>query len=163
MGLKKNGTLQDPSAKSDVEFRYLLLPVELIKGKNCWKAHGSMSSSIRTTPNFTPHYSLDGLFYFTCYSRLTLHLQITIYFNPYKIMLMEFNSLKAYENHLDQLITQKNAKFLENGNMKLLQRWQKIVEQNSTYIVEKIYIQISIYCVWNSFKRKTLQTFIPVQ
>jgi len=44
-----------------------------------------------------------------------------------------FDSLKACKNHLEQFISQKDAKFWENGIMKIPQRWRKVVEQNGTY------------------------------
>ncbi|XP_018366071.1 PREDICTED: histone-lysine N-methyltransferase SETMAR-like [Trachymyrmex cornetzi] len=47
-----------------------------------------------------------------------------------------FNSLEDCKNHLDQFIAEKDAKFWENGIMKLPERWRKVVEQNGTYVVE---------------------------
>jgi len=47
-----------------------------------------------------------------------------------------FDSLEACKNHLEQFIVQKDAKFWKNRIMKLSQRWQKVVEQNGTYVIE---------------------------
>jgi len=47
-----------------------------------------------------------------------------------------FDSLEACKNYLGQFIAQKDAKFWENGIMKLSQRWQKVVKQNGTYVIE---------------------------
>jgi len=47
-----------------------------------------------------------------------------------------FDSLEACKNHLEQFIAQKDVKFWENEIMKLPQRWQKVVEQNGTYVIE---------------------------
>ena len=36
---------------------------------------------------------------------------------------------------LEQFFAQKDKKFWEDGNMKLPEKWQNIVEQNGEYIV----------------------------
>ena len=46
-----------------------------------------------------------------------------------------FNSLEDCKRYLEQLFVQKDKKFLEGGIMKLHEKWQKVVEQKSEYIV----------------------------
>ena len=45
-----------------------------------------------------------------------------------------FNSLEDCKRHLEQFFTQK--KVFEDGIMKLPEKWQKVVEQNSEYVVQ---------------------------
>ena len=40
------------------------------------------------------------------------------------------------KRHLEQFFAQKDTKFWEGGIMRLPEKWQKIVEQNSEYIVQ---------------------------
>ena len=44
-------------------------------------------------------------------------------------------SREACENHLSQFFAQKSHKFYSDGIMVLPQRWQKVVEQNGTYLI----------------------------
>ena len=83
-------------------------------------------------------YSLAGKFWFIHQIHQTLHFGISTYFGLYKILLMEknFNSLEDCKRHLEQFFPQKDKKFWEEGIMKLPERWQKVVEQNSAYIVQ---------------------------
>ena len=46
------------------------------------------------------------------------------------------NSLKDRKRHLEQFFAQKDKKFWEDGNMKLPEKWQKVVEQKGDYIVQ---------------------------
>ena len=46
-----------------------------------------------------------------------------------------FNSLKDCKRHLEQFFVQKDKKFWEDGIMKLLGKWQKVVGQNVEHIV----------------------------
>ena len=48
-----------------------------------------------------------------------------------------FNSLEGYKRHLEQFFAQKDKKFWEDGIMKLPEKWQKVVEQNSDYTVQQ--------------------------
>ena len=48
----------------------------------------------------------------------------------------KFNSLEDYKRHLKQFIAQKDKKFWEHIIMKLPERWQKVVKQNSEHIVQ---------------------------
>ena len=58
-------------------------------------------------------YSLSGKFWFICCTHHTLHLQISIYFDLYKILLIEknVNSLEYFKRHLGQLFAQKDKMF----------------------------------------------------
>ena len=47
-----------------------------------------------------------------------------------------FNFLEDCKRHLEQFFAQKDKKFWEDGIMKLPEKWQKVVEQNSEYIVQ---------------------------
>ena len=47
-----------------------------------------------------------------------------------------FKDDEAVKSHLVQFFSDKDQKFYERGIMKLLERWQKIIEQNGKYIVE---------------------------
>ena len=60
----------------------------------------------------------------------TVHLQISIYFSLYKILLMEkySNSLEDCKKYLKLFFAQKDKKFWEDAIMKLLEKWQKVVE-----------------------------------
>ena len=64
------------------------------------------------------------------------------FFGLYKILLMEKTSilqssrLEDCRRHLEQLFAQKDKKFWVDEIMKLPERWQKVVEQNSEYIVQ---------------------------
>lgn len=78
------------------------------------------------------------MFYYICHTLLILHLQTT--FNGKK-----FNSLEACKNHLAQFNTQEDAKFWEDGTMKLPQRGWTAVKQNDIYVIKHIYVQISEY------------------
>ena len=46
------------------------------------------------------------------------------------------NSLEDCRRHLEQFSVQKNKKIWEDGIMKLPGKWQKVVEQNSEYVVQ---------------------------
>ena len=46
-----------------------------------------------------------------------------------------FNSLEDCRRHLEQFFAQKDKMFWEDGIMKLPEKWQKVVEQNSEYVV----------------------------
>ena len=47
-----------------------------------------------------------------------------------------FNYDEAMKSHLVQFFANKNQKFYERGIMKLLERWQKVIEQNGKYIID---------------------------
>ena len=75
-------------------------------------------SMISRQDNTRPHvlwwpgktcYSLPGKFWFICRTHHILHLQISIHFGLYKILLIEknFNSLEYFKRHLEQLFAQK--------------------------------------------------------
>jgi histone-lysine N-methyltransferase SETMAR len=46
-----------------------------------------------------------------------------------------FNFLEDCKRYLEQFFAQKDKKFWEDEIMKLPEKWQKIVEQNSEYVV----------------------------
>ena len=61
---------------------------------------------------------------------------MSIYFHLYKILLMEkFLTLEDCKSYLEQFFPQKD-KFREDGILKLLGRWQKVVERNGEYVVQ---------------------------
>ena len=47
----------------------------------------------------------------------------------------KFNSLEECKKYLEQFFAQKNKKFWEDGIMKLPEKWQKLMKENSEYIV----------------------------
>ena len=47
-----------------------------------------------------------------------------------------FNPLEDCTRHLEKFFAQKDGKFWENGIMKLLEKWQKVVKQNGGYTVQ---------------------------
>ena len=48
----------------------------------------------------------------------------------------KFNSLEDCKRHLEQFFAQKDKKFWEDGIMKLPEKWQRVVEQNSEYVAQ---------------------------
>lgn len=46
-----------------------------------------------------------------------------------------FNSLVEIKNHLENFFAEKPEKFWKDGILKLHERWNKVVEQNGTYII----------------------------
>lgn len=48
---------------------------------------------------------------------------------------VKLTSKEACENHLSQFLAQKTQKFYSDGIMILPQKWQKVIEQNGTYLV----------------------------
>ena len=49
----------------------------------------------------------------------------------------KLNSLEYCERHLYQFFAQKHRKFWEDRIMKLPEKWQKVMEQNSKYVVQR--------------------------
>ena len=47
----------------------------------------------------------------------------------------KFYSNEAVKNELIQYFASKNQTFYESGIMKLIERWQKVIEQNGQYII----------------------------
>ena len=47
-----------------------------------------------------------------------------------------FNAWKDSKRHLEQFFAQKDKMFWEDGSMKLPEQWQKVMEQNSEYMVQ---------------------------
>ena len=47
-----------------------------------------------------------------------------------------FNSLEDCKRHLEQFCAQRDKKFLEDGIMKLPEKWQKVVEQKGEYMFQ---------------------------
>ena len=45
-------------------------------------------------------------------------------------------SKEACENHLVQFFAQKSQKFYSDGIMILLEKWQKVIDQNGIYIID---------------------------
>ena len=81
--------------------------------------------------------SLAGEFWFIHSIDWTLHLQVSIYFGLYKILLMEKISIPwrtVKDTRNSSLL--KKIKFWEDRIMKLLEEWQKVVEQNGEYIIQ---------------------------
>ena len=46
------------------------------------------------------------------------------------------NSLEDCKRHLEQFFAQRDKKFWEDGITKLPEKWPKVVEQNSEYVVQ---------------------------
>ncbi|KOC59815.1 hypothetical protein WH47_10444 [Habropoda laboriosa] len=46
-----------------------------------------------------------------------------------------FDRQEACENHLSRFFAQKPQKFYTDGIMVLPEKWQKVVDQNGTYLV----------------------------
>ena len=46
------------------------------------------------------------------------------------------SSIEDSKRNLEQFFDQKDKKFGEDGIMKLLEKWQKVVEQNGEYIFQ---------------------------
>ena len=84
-------------------------------------------------------HSLTGKFWVIYHIHQTLHIWLSIYLSLYKILLMEknFNPLEDCKRHLEECFVQKDKKFGKDRIMKLLGKWQKIVEQNGEYIVQQ--------------------------
>jgi len=47
-----------------------------------------------------------------------------------------FSSPDVLKNHLDDFFAQKSQDFYERGIMKLVKRWQKVIEQNGKHLVD---------------------------
>ena len=47
-----------------------------------------------------------------------------------------FNSLEECKKQLEKFFAQKDKMFEEDGNMKLPEKWHKVVEQNNQCIVQ---------------------------
>ena len=47
-----------------------------------------------------------------------------------------FNSLEDCKRYLEQFFAQKDKKFWEDGIMELPEKWQKVLEQKSEYVVQ---------------------------
>jgi len=47
-----------------------------------------------------------------------------------------FASEDLIKQHIDKFLAEKDGKFYEYGIMKLLGRWQKVIEQNGQYIID---------------------------
>ena len=47
-----------------------------------------------------------------------------------------FNSNEAVKNELIQFFASWNQSFYESRIMKLIERWQKVIEQNGQYIID---------------------------
>jgi len=47
-----------------------------------------------------------------------------------------FNDDDAVKSYLVQFFASKNQKFYERGIMKLIERWQKVIDQNGKYIID---------------------------
>ena len=45
-------------------------------------------------------------------------------------------SKEACENHLVQFFARKSQKFYSDGIMILPEKWQKVIDQNGTYIID---------------------------
>ena len=61
---------------------------------------------------------------------------ISIYFDHYKIPLMEKASiLVEVKNHLEKFFAEKPERFWKDGIFKLPERWRKVIKQNGTYII----------------------------
>lgn len=130
--------------KSDIEFRQIPFPIELIENSNPWKIFRIVQSKKCHLPSeqyqtlcFFADLAIIGTAWLGCHTSLTLHLHNTTFSNSYRILLngKNFNFLEAYKNYSGQFIIQKDANVWEDRNLKLSQKWQKVVEQNGLYKV----------------------------
>ena len=82
-------------------------------------------------------YSLAEKFWFICRIHQMLHLQISIYFGLYKILLMEKTPIpwKTVKGTWNSSLLKK-IKFGEDRITKLPGKWQKVVEQKGEYVVQ---------------------------
>lgn len=119
-----------------------------------------MSSSIREPADLTSHcrpirnlYSLARISYYT---HLTLHiLEFHLFWSlQNSINERNFNSLETCKKHLDTSITQKDAKFWEDG----METWSCLKDSRTRwhiYVWINIYIQTFKYCLWNSLEKNS--------
>ena len=47
-----------------------------------------------------------------------------------------FNDAEAVKSHFVHFFADKDQMFYEHGIMKLLEKWQKVIEQNEKYIID---------------------------
>ena len=62
-------------------------------------------------------------------------------YHVFQFLKNSFNGVKlasrdACENHLIQFFTQKSQKFYSDGIIILTEKWQKVIDQNDTYITD---------------------------
>lgn len=81
-------------------------------------------------------YSLAGKFQFIHRIRQTLHRWMSVYFGLYRILLVGKISVpsKAVKDAWNSSFLKKIKSFWKDGVMKLPEKSQKVVEQNSEYI-----------------------------
>ena len=108
-------------------------------------------------------YSLPRKVWFIPCIHQTLHLWISIYFILYKILLVEKISIpwKTVKGTWDSSLLKKIKKFREDEIMKLPGKWQKVVEQHSNMLFNKV-LGEKEKCVFH-FYFKTEGTFRPTQ
>ena len=77
-------------------------------------------------------YSLAAKLCSTCCIHQALHLQMPIYFGLYKILFMGKNSVlwKTAKDTWNNSFLKNIERFWEDGIMKLLKKWQKVVEED---------------------------------
>jgi len=137
VGLEGHRVLRTPSTQPNDKFRQILFSIRPTKGSNR-KASGIGKSERCRLPSgqhqTSSHCNLAGM----SYPSYSLDLAPSDYhlFRSLQNSLngKNFNSLEACKNHLKQFIVQKDVKFWMNGIVKLPQKWQKVVEQNRTYV-----------------------------
>ena len=65
-------------------------------------------------------------------------------------------SKEACENHLVQFFAQKSQKFYSDGIMILPEKWQKVIDQNGTYIIDQCLKFIWINSLWKTWIKPKL-------
>ena len=74
----------------------------------------------------------------------------------------DYHLFHSLQNHLIQCFAPKNQTFYESGNMKLTERWQKVIEQNGQYIIDKCLLFVINELALKIMKKKEI-TLFPTQ
>jgi len=148
VGLEGHRILRTPSTQLDDKFGQILFPIRPTKDSNRWKAFGigksegyHFPSGQRQTSRLVAYPAKIGATWLWCptspYSPNLAPLDYHLFRSLQNSLNgKNFDFLEDCKNHLEQIIAQKDAKFWENGIIKLSQRWRKVVEQNGTYVID---------------------------
>ena len=172
VGLERNPLLWAPSRKPNDKFQ--LLPIRPTKSST-WRKASGISQQKNASPIQVMQvrtflwlpgkncYSLPRKVWFIPCIHQTLHLWISIYFSLYKILLVEKISIpwKTVKGTWDSSLLKKIKNFGEDEIMKLPGKWQKVVEQHSNILFNKV-LGEKEKCVFH-FYFKTEGTFWPTQ
>ena len=99
-------------------------------------------------------------FWFICHIHQTLHLQISIYFRLYKILVMAKYSVpwKTVKSSWKNYLLQK-VKHFRKWIVKLPEKWQKIVEQMVNTLFNKVLDENEKCAFYFYLKKKKKQLF----